>query len=75
VINFKKGVDMKKNYLLLSMCLFLTTAFSSGCASIMCGSEKTINITSHPLESEYTIINRKGAVVAKVVTPENSNVS
>jgi hypothetical protein len=71
VLNVKKEVDMTKTYLLLSMSLFLISTFSSGCASIMCGSEKTINIKSHPLESEYTITNRKGEIIAKGTTPEN----
>lgn len=62
---------MKSHWLILVFlsvgCMFLCT----GCASIICGSEKTINVTSSPVESEFSIINRKGNIIAKGVTPTN----
>ena len=43
----------------------------SGCASIMCGSEKTINIRSKPPEAKFSIKDVKGIVIIQGVTPTN----
>lgn len=59
---------MKKLLLNLLLCV---SVFMSGCASIMCGSEKTVNINSHPPGADFTIKNAKGAVIVKDVAPTN----
>lgn len=43
----------------------------SGCASIMCGSEKTVNIRTQPPEAKFSIKDVKGIVMIQGVTPTN----
>jgi hypothetical protein len=43
----------------------------SGCASIMCGAEKTINIDSDPPGVQFEIINPAGKTLLTGVTPAN----
>ena len=59
-------------YVLLSVvaCLCCLVLFS-GCASIMCGSEKTINVASYPPETKFTIKNPRGGVIVQDTTPTN----
>lgn len=57
-----------KKVICLIMCF---SVFLSGCASVMCGSEKTINIKSHPSGTNFTIKDVKGNVVVKDVAPTN----
>lgn len=57
-----------KKLICVTMCF---SVFLSGCASVMCGSEKTINIKSHPPESDFTITNAQGNIIVEDVTPTN----
>lgn len=57
-----------KNVICVTMCFLV---FLSGCASVMCGPEKTINIKSHPLGADFTIKDARGNVVVQDVTPTN----
>ena len=51
--------------------LLAITSFTSGCASIICGDEKTINISSEPSGANFTIKNRHGNDIIQGVTPTN----
>ena len=62
---------MKLNLLILVTVSISSMFLCSGCASIICGSEKTINVTSSPIEAQFAISNAKGNVVAKGLTPTN----
>lgn len=57
-----------KNVICVTMCFAILL---SGCASVMCGSEKTINIKSQPPGSDFTITNAQGNIVVEDVTPTN----
>ena len=57
-----------KKLICVTMCF---SVFSSGCASVMCGSEKTVNIKSHPTGTNFTIKDAKGNVVVEDVAPTN----
>jgi len=37
----------------------------------MCGSEKTVNISSHPPEAKFTIKDARGNVIVQDTTPTN----
>lgn len=41
----------------------------SGCSTIMCGSEKTINIQSTPAGAQFEITTPSGQVIAQGTTP------
>ena len=43
----------------------------SGCASVMCSSEKTININSQPPDSSFVITDAIGNVIVQDTTPTN----
>lgn len=58
-----------KNVICIIMCFPI---FLSGCASVMCGSEKTINIKSRPPGSDFTITDARGNIVIEDVTPTNT---
>lgn len=54
------------------MCVVMCfSVFLSGCASVMCGSEKTVNISSHPPRVNFTIKDAKGNIVVKDISPTN----
>ena len=57
-----------KKLICVTMCF---SVFLSGCASVMCGSEKTINIKSHPSGTDFTIKDAKGNVIVEDVAPTN----
>jgi len=57
-----------KNVICVSMCFMILL---SGCASVMCGSEKTINIKSSPPGSDFTIKDAQGNTIIEDVTPTN----
>jgi len=44
---------------------------AGGCSTIMCGSEKTINIRSQPPEAKFSIKDVKGIAITTGVTPTN----
>lgn len=46
-------------------------SLSSGCASIMCGDDKTINIQSDPPGANFVILRPGGDVVTQGTTPTN----
>jgi hypothetical protein len=62
---------MKRNSLLLVAVLFAISTFTCGCASIMCGETKTINVASNPSQAQYTIEDSSGHIVTEGVTPTN----
>jgi len=43
----------------------------SGCASIMCSAEKTINISSEPPGAQFEVVAPSGKVVTQGMTPAN----
>jgi len=51
--------------------VFPLVLICSGCASIMCGSEKTINIKSEPPQAKFTIKDTKGIAIVQGITPTN----
>ena len=51
--------------------LMLIVVISSGCASIFCGADKTINISSIPKGANFSIRNRKGNIIEQGITPTN----
>jgi len=53
------------------ICIFLLSTLCSGCCSIMCGDEKTTNITSDPSEAKFEITDHDGNIVVRNVTPTN----
>ncbi|HUU20571.1 MAG TPA: hypothetical protein VMW72_25715 [Sedimentisphaerales bacterium] len=57
-----------KTAMCVTMCFSI---FLSGCASVMCGSEKTVNIKSRPSGAAFTIMDAKGNTVVENVTPTN----
>ncbi|MBN2019633.1 MAG: hypothetical protein JW749_05350 [Sedimentisphaerales bacterium] len=59
-----------KKYLLLWV-MVVISIFSSGCASIICSGEKTININSNPAQANFGILDKKGKMVAQGTTPAN----
>jgi hypothetical protein len=61
---------MKKTILI---CGLLLTTLSFGCASIMCGESKTVNISSNPSEAHFKIKNKNGQEVTTGTTPTNIN--
>jgi len=67
----ERSSQMKWFNLLLCVILIFSSFVFSGCASIICGSEKTVNISSSPVEAKFSITNRKGALIAQGVTPTN----
>jgi uncharacterized protein YceK len=50
--------------------ILVFTLLMSGCASIISGSDKTINITSTPVKSEYLIKQKSGKIIKQGVTPD-----
>lgn len=57
-----------KKLICVTMCF---SVFLSGCASVMCGSEKTVNIRSHPPGTDFTIKDAKGNIIVEDVAPTN----
>jgi len=57
-----------KRVICTTMCFSI---FVSGCASIMCGDEKTIHIISHPAEADFIVTDAHHNVIIKDVTPTN----
>jgi hypothetical protein len=51
--------------------LVVATLLGSGCASIMCGDDKTVNISSQPPGARVEIIDAKGKTIIDTVTPAN----
>jgi hypothetical protein len=46
-------------------------ALCQGCASIMCGAEKTVNVSSSPSGASFRVLSPTGAVIAQGITPAN----
>lgn len=59
------SINMNKIIYLLSVSLLI-----SSCASIISGSDKTVNITSIPTKSEYIIKQKSGKTIKQGVTPD-----
>jgi len=59
---------MKSMCVLLSITLVFLAA-CSGCASIMCGSTKTISVNSNPTGADFSIQNKQGKEIHAGVTP------
>jgi hypothetical protein len=60
------GVFSMRALICLSLCF---SVFVSGCASIICGSEKTVSVNSNPSGASYAIENASGHIVDKGITP------
>jgi len=55
----------------LIVLLGLSMLIFSGCASIICTSEKTININSHPPGAKFIISNPEKTIIVEGITPAN----
>jgi hypothetical protein len=65
----KKASSMKVKALLLSILFLPLLSFLTGCASILDGGEKTVQINSNPEGATVTIFNRSGKEVFAQTTP------
>lgn len=52
------------------LCSLFLLFLASSCASIISGSDKTINITSTPTKSEYSIRQKSGKIIKQGITPD-----
>lgn len=62
---------MKMRILVILLLAAMLVA-DSGCCSIMCGDEKTVNIDSNPKGAEFEIMNPLGDIIVKGITPTNT---
>ncbi len=62
---------MGKASIVRVLVLIISVQLLSGCASIFCGSHKTVNIASEPPGASFEVINKRGKPVVNGVTPTN----
>jgi len=64
----KEVIPMRSTCLLLTITLLFLVA-CTGCASIICGSTKTITVSSNPSGANFSIQNKEGKEIHSGVTP------
>ena len=70
LVFFNGDNKMRKQDVVLLICLVSFALVATGCASIMCGSEKTVSIKSNP-GSKFMIKDAKGQVIVEDTAPTN----